>query len=79
MITTEVGVQGLQDYEKVIKVENKAEAFADTLIHLYQSPQILNLMTAEMPQYINRYFSFDAAVKILRDTLSYFKSEELYL
>lgn len=79
VITTEVGVQGLQDYEKVIKVENKAEAFADTLIHLYQSPQILNLMTAEMPQYINRYFSFDAAVKILRDTLSYFKSEELYL
>jgi GT2 family glycosyltransferase len=69
VLTTDIGAQGLQTYDRVLKVENEAKAFADSLSYLYQNPQELNQMMAAMPEYIKAYFSFDAATKILQDTI----------
>lgn len=69
LLTTEVGAQGLQAYDNVMRVENDAEVFAETLIELYQNTETLNKMTAAMPEYIEKYFSFQAATKIISDTI----------
>ncbi|MFA9375942.1 MAG: glycosyltransferase [Lachnotalea sp.] len=69
LLTTDVGAQGLQFFDNVLRVENEAEAFACTLIELYQNPEMLNNMTAAMPEYIEKYFSFQAATKIICDTI----------
>jgi O-antigen biosynthesis protein len=69
LLTTSIGTQGLQSYEGVMKVEDEAVGFANTLIELYQNPEMLNTMTASMPEYIEKYFSFSAATKIISSTI----------
>lgn len=69
ILTTLVGAQGLLEYEKVMIVENEADAFANSLIRLYQNTNKLNEMSAAMPDFIQKYFSLEAASRILHNTI----------
>lgn len=69
VVTTKVGAQGLQAYEEVMKVEDDAQVFADVVIKLYQDTIELNTMSNAMPDYIQKYFSMEAAKKILKDSI----------
>lgn len=69
VVTTQVGAQGLKEYQSVMKVEDDAEEFAKAVISLYQDNQTLNQMSNAMPSYIQHYFSLGAAQKILTDTI----------
>ncbi|WP_099466990.1 glycosyltransferase [Konateibacter massiliensis] len=65
VVTTSVGAQGLQEYDRVMKVEDEAERFAQAVISLYENTKELDDMSAAMPDYIKTYFSMEAAEKIL--------------
>ncbi|KAB1438226.1 glycosyltransferase [Candidatus Galacturonibacter soehngenii] len=70
VMTTSVGAQGLLEYHDVMRVEDAANAFANELVHLYQDTNTLNQMSQCMPEYIEKYFSLEAAQKILDHTIN---------
>jgi glycosyltransferase involved in cell wall biosynthesis len=69
LLTTSIGAQGLQSYKKVMRVEDEVQAFADTLIEMYQNTEELNQMVNAMPEFIEEYFSIQAATRIIRDSI----------
>jgi len=69
VMTTNVGAQGLLKHQEVMRVEDEVNAFANELIQIYNDTGTLNQMSQSMPEYIEKYFSLEAAQKILSQTI----------
>lgn len=70
VVTTNVGAQGLLEYDEVMRVKDEAIAFANELIQIYNDTDSLDQMSSSMPKYIENYFSLEAAQKILSQTIN---------
>jgi len=65
LITTPIGAEGLREYEQVMCVHENAEAFAECVNTLYEDFDKLEDMICHMPEFIERFFSLKAAMKII--------------
>lgn len=67
VITTDIGIQGLVDYDEVIRVANEPKEMADIINELYLDTSKLDRMSKCAKGYIDRYFSLEAAIDILSE------------
>lgn len=70
VLTTPIGAEGLEGYDEVMAVYENAEQFAEGVIDLYENAEALEKMISHMPEFIERYFSPDAALKIIRQDIT---------
>lgn len=70
VLTTPIGAEGLEGYDEVMAVYENAEQFAEGVIDLYENAEALEKMISHMPEFIERYFSPDAAMKIIRQDIT---------
>ena len=62
VVTTDIGIEGINNTDKIIFVENTPDAFAHRVISLYNDPDTLNHISGRSEHFINTYFS-ESAVK----------------
>jgi len=65
VVTTSIGSEGLEESEKVMMIANDAQHFADSVIQLYQDEMMWNACSRESVQYVEKYFTREAASNIL--------------
>ncbi|GGH64054.1 hypothetical protein GCM10008014_42050 [Paenibacillus silvae] len=65
VVTTSIGSEGLEESEKVMMIANDAQQFADSIIQLYQDEMMWNACSRESVQYVEKYFTREAASNIL--------------
>ncbi|WKL04005.1 glycosyltransferase [Paenibacillus amylolyticus] len=65
VITTSIGSEGLEESEIVMTIANDAQQFAHSVIQLYQDETMWNAHFQASVQYIEKYFTREAASKIL--------------
>lgn len=65
VITTSIGSEGLEESELVMTVANDAQEFAHSVIQLYQDETMWKAHFQASVQYIEKYFTREAASKIL--------------
>lgn len=65
IVTTSVGSEGIPEAEQVLAVCDQPEAFAETVLALYQDEARLLAMAEQTQSYIRKHFSVDAAWSII--------------
>ncbi len=65
IVTTSIGSEGIPEAERVMKVADGPEAFADEVVKMYQDPAECRRMCEETQKYIREYFSVEAAWKVI--------------
>ena len=65
LITTPIGAEGLKEFDEVMCVHEDADAFAECVISLYEDYDRLDTMISHMPEFIEKYFSLNAAMNII--------------
>lgn len=70
IITTSIGAEGLPDIEDHLIVVDDSSKFADKLVELYRSNDFLNNLSIKSRKYIIRYFSEEAALKVIESDFS---------
>ncbi|CAH1223472.1 glycosyltransferase [Paenibacillus sp. JJ-223] len=65
IVTTSIGSEGLEEAEMVMTIAEDAHQFADSVIQLYQDETVWNSYFEESVQYIEKYFTREAARSIL--------------
>lgn len=67
VVTTGIGVEGIEGAEEIVKVCEGAEEIAETVVRLYEDEDGLEKMSGEEWRYIMEHFSVECAVRILRE------------
>ena len=67
MVTTSVGVEGIQGAEDIIRVEDKAEDFAKAVVTLYADNAALEKTLDNYQKFVKSKFSVDAVWDIIKD------------
>ena len=67
IVTTSIGSEGIPEAERVMKVADGPEAFADEVVKMYQDPAECRRMCEETQKYIREYFSVEAAWKVIEE------------
>lgn len=67
MVTTSVGIEGIPDPEKFVRVEDEAESFANAVVELYQDEKLLAKTVENYQKLIKENFSLDAVWNIVKD------------
>ncbi len=67
VITTDIGIEGIDNSSKQIIVKNSASEFAKSVCDLYTNYTELDTKSKNSAQFIKKYFSESAAVNALRD------------
>lgn len=70
VVTTSIGAEGIPQLDEVLLVENEPEAFANTVVQLYQDDDACRRMCQKTQSYIRRHFSIDAAWKTIEEDVS---------
>lgn len=66
IVTTSIGAEGIPQAERVMRIADEPQAFADTVTELYNNPAACHDMCMETQKYIRDYFSVDAAWDVIR-------------
>ena len=67
MVTTSVGIEGIPDPEKFVRVEDETESFANAVVELYQDEKLLAKTVENYQKLIKENFSLDAVWDIVKD------------
>lgn len=67
IVTTSIGSEGIPEAERVMKVADAPEDFAEAVVELYGDPDRCRGMCAATQDYIRDYFSVDAAWKVIEE------------
>lgn len=67
IVTTSIGSEGIPEADRVMKVADGPEAFADEVVKMYQDPAECRRMCEETQKYIREYFSVEAAWKVIEE------------
>ena len=67
IVTTSIGSGGIPEADRVMKVADGPEAFADEVVKMYQDPAECRRMCEETQKYIREYFSVEAAWKVIEE------------
>jgi len=65
VITTAIGIEGIDGTEKFVRVSRSAQALAADLLRLYRNEKKLEQMSREGRRYIARHYSAESAAAIL--------------
>lgn len=65
LVTTSIGAEGLEHIEGVLTVVDEESEFAQSVIQLYTNPDKWSLYSRSSGEYIERYFTLEAARNIL--------------
>ena len=65
LVTTSIGAEGIKDAEKILKISDTPESFAESVIELYSNEKELMKISKEMKLYISNNYSSKAAWKII--------------
>lgn len=66
VITTSIGIEGIEGAEKIVKVSDEREKLAEYVINLYENEVELADMSVREHQYVKDNYSVQEAVNILR-------------
>lgn len=67
MVTTSVGIEGIPDPERVVKVADDAEDFANAVIRLYQDETALAQTVKDYQKLVKQNFSLEAVWNIVKE------------
>lgn len=67
IVTTSVGAEGIAGAEDVLKIEDEAEAFANTVVDLYSDEDALVELANKTQSFIKENFSIDAVWNIIKE------------
>lgn len=67
IVTTSIGAEGIPQVEDVLLVEDQPEAFAETVVRLYQDEALCRELCVKTQTYIRKHFSMDAAWKVIEE------------
>ena len=67
IVTTSVGAEGIAGVEDVLKIEDEAEAFANTVVDLYSDEDALVELANKTQSFIKENFSIDAVWNIIKE------------
>ena len=67
IVTTSVGAEGIAGVEEVLKIEDEAEAFANTVVDLYSDEDALVELANKTQSFIKENFSIDAVWNIIKE------------
>ena len=67
IVTTSIGAEGIPEAERVMKIADEPENFADEVARLYHDPDACRKLCEETQKYIRDYFSVDAAWKVIEE------------
>lgn len=71
VVTTSIGVEGIDNSDGLISVYDDANIFADELVKLYKNNQYLEEIAGKSHDFINKYYSEDAVKKVFRKMLRF--------
>lgn len=67
IVTTAIGAEGIPQAERVMRIADEPEAFAEQVVKLYGDPGACASMAVETQKYIRDYFSVDAAWDVIKE------------
>ncbi len=67
MVTTSVGIEGIPDPDRVVKVADETEEFANAVIELYQDENALVQTVKDYQELVRRNFSLEAVWNIVKE------------
>lgn len=70
IVSTAIGLEGLQEVEAILKPVDQAEAFAEELVSLYTKEDQLIDISHKETEYINRHFSWVEAMETFKSILN---------
>ncbi|MGG4049562.1 glycosyltransferase [Paenibacillus favisporus] len=65
IVTTSIGAEGLEDIQNVLLVSDEEDQFATSVINLYLNEELWNSLSISSGEYIQKYFTIEAAKSIL--------------
>ena len=66
IVSTDVGVEGLQDIESYIVTANNGQEFANAVVSLYNDTEKLEQLAANSREYVRKHFSKEAVLKVFQ-------------
>jgi glycosyltransferase involved in cell wall biosynthesis len=69
VVTTAIGVEGLNNSNNLITVEDDPIRFAEKTLELYHNQARLEQVFNDSPEFIRQYFSRENAMKFISETL----------
>ena len=73
VITTDIGIEGINNEDKIINVCNGSNNFADCVVCRYNDNKYLNQQSKKFKSWIHKYFSEDAVCHSLEDYIDFSK------
>lgn len=70
IITTSIGAEGIEDTDDLFIISDSAEKFADNIKEYYEDEIFLKNISCKYYNYINKYFSQQHAIDIIKDNFS---------
>ena len=67
MVTTSVGIEGIHDPDRVVKVTDETEEFANAVIELYQDENALVQTVKDYQKLVKQNFSLEAVWNIVKE------------
>ncbi|MCI8455143.1 MAG: glycosyltransferase [Lachnospiraceae bacterium] len=67
VVTTSIGAEGIPEADRVMKIADSPEGFADCVAKLYQDPAACQALCKKTQSYIREYFSVDAAWSVIEE------------
>lgn len=67
IVTTSIGAEGIAQAERVMKIADEPEQFAESVVELYHNPEACRSMCMETQKFIRDYFSVDAAWDVIKE------------
>ena len=71
VVTTSIGAEGIADAESVMMIADSAEDYADAVIRLYTSDELLKKYSEKSCAYVNQYYSPQCVKDAIRDVLPF--------
>ena len=78
VVTTDIGIEGINNLENLIFIQNEEKNFAKQVINLYKNNELLNKTSKKSEYFIEKYFSSEAVVDSLGKYID-FESEKSFL
>ena len=67
VVTTSIGAEGIPHAEDVMVIADQAEAFAEAVSDIYQSPESCQALSQRGQEYVREYYSMDAAWNVIKE------------
>lgn len=67
VVTTSVGAEGIKEADKIMKIADKEEDFANEVVKLYNDEKVLNELSLKSRKNVSTYFNLESAWNIIKN------------